>query len=68
MIKEKDVTNLPVSPRSLESLTIARTDTFSVNLNGLNVSTYSNLRCLKLISLHLEDVRTRIMKSCDLCT
>ncbi len=52
-INNYNITNLPVIP-SLESLTIAGSDTF--NLNGLNISAYSHLRCLKLSSLHIEDV------------
>ncbi len=53
-INNYNITNLPVIP-SLKSLTIAATDTFS--LDGLNISAYSNLRRLKLSSSNgIEDV------------
>ncbi len=52
-INSYDITHLPVIS-SLESLKIASTNITS--LAGLNISAYSNLRCLKLRSNSVEDV------------
>ncbi len=52
-IENYDFPNLPVIA-NLKSLTIANTETFS--LNGLNISAYSNLRCLKLSHVSIKDV------------
>ncbi len=52
-ICDYDIPNIPIIP-TLESLTIANTHTFC--LNGLNISTYSNLRRLILCCVNIEDI------------
>ncbi len=54
-IKELSIHNYNVIiPPLIESSLIADNDI--ITLNGLNISAYSNLRCLKLRSLSIEDV------------
>ncbi len=52
-IKNYNITSIPVIS-SLESLTITNANILSSN--RLNISAYSNLRCLKLTSISIEDV------------